>query len=462
MSDVKISVILPSLNVANYIRKSIESVMRQTMQEIEILCIDAGSTDGTLEIINELAKTDPRIRVIQSDRKSYGYQVNMGIRLARGKYIDIVETDDYIRPGMLEDLYRQAEEYQLDFIKADFICMTIVKGRSFFRKISNLEEEYLYLYHQIINPQDHPELQAQCHNIWNGIYRRTLLLSKNILLNESKGAAFQDIAFHHLLYARAERMMYVPEQYYVYLENRDSNSMSSSKGLSYCRNEYEHLFDVLTKGELVHNKRYIMRKIVRTSLFFEINKVLRIKHYHIDENDVVKPIAWFGEVVRKAEEDGSLHLEDFTEGEQNNLKMILESIDQYASDLEESDQKKRRKILEDKKNLEGTGKPLILFGAGRRGTEFLIQAFTEDIAIAAITDNAEKLWGKQIEQIPILSPKEIRERYPDAIYIIANKNAGSSIYQQLLQMGCREKQIFQYIPEDGIQDTRIDYKNSKA
>ena len=103
--QIYVSVILPSLNVARYIRECIDSVRNQTMQQIEILCVDAGSTDGTLEILEKYVAVDARIRIINSDQKSYGHQVNLGIEAARGQYIGIVETDDFIDTVMYQNLY---------------------------------------------------------------------------------------------------------------------------------------------------------------------------------------------------------------------------------------------------------------------------------------------------------------------------------------------------------------------
>ena len=119
----KLSILLPSLNVAAYIRECIESVLKQTLTDIEILCIDAGSTDGTCEIIQEYAAKDNRIRVIPSDKKSYGYQINLGINMARGEYLGIVETDDSIEPDMYEVLYKAAVENDLDYAKAGFYTL---------------------------------------------------------------------------------------------------------------------------------------------------------------------------------------------------------------------------------------------------------------------------------------------------------------------------------------------------
>lgn len=116
----KITVIMPSLNVAPYIEECISSVERQTLKDIEILCIDAGSMDGTLEILQNHAKDDSRIRIINSPVKSYGYQVNLGIKEASGEYIDIVETDDYVSDRMLETLYEAVSKYSADFVKSSF------------------------------------------------------------------------------------------------------------------------------------------------------------------------------------------------------------------------------------------------------------------------------------------------------------------------------------------------------
>ena len=115
-----VSIVLPSLNVANYIGECLESVVSQSLKEIEIICVDAGSTDGTLEIISAYMAKDSRIRLITSDRKSYGLQMNLGLDAAHGKYLAIVETDDMIPENMLKDLYEIAQKKKLDFVKADF------------------------------------------------------------------------------------------------------------------------------------------------------------------------------------------------------------------------------------------------------------------------------------------------------------------------------------------------------
>lgn len=133
--DVKVSVILPSLNVAEYIEECLNSVVSQTLRELEIICVDAGSVDGTYEICSGFSKEDTRIKLIKSDKKSYGYQVNLGLDFAGGEYVAILETDDYIDYVMYETLYMQAVRYDLDYIAADFDSFyTLQSGERLFKR----------------------------------------------------------------------------------------------------------------------------------------------------------------------------------------------------------------------------------------------------------------------------------------------------------------------------------------
>lgn len=183
---IYVSVVIPSLNVAEYMEECLESVTRQTLKEIEILCIDAGSTDGTLQIIEKYASGDPRIRLIGSDKKSYGYQVNLGIREARGKYIGIVEPDDYIDKTMYQSLYSHTNNYFPDFIKGGYIEFASIKGR---RVCAGVSRSHLAdVFDQLIFFGDAREKGIlEINHIWAGIYRRDFLIEKNIRLNETAG-----------------------------------------------------------------------------------------------------------------------------------------------------------------------------------------------------------------------------------------------------------------------------------
>lgn len=120
MNDVKVSVLTYVLNDAAHIERCVRSVMSQTLKELEILLIDGGSTDKTLEMLEKFAEEDSRIKLIHSDT-GVGKQFNTGLKLASGKYIGICESDDYILPDMYERQYEIAEQYQLDVLRADYV-----------------------------------------------------------------------------------------------------------------------------------------------------------------------------------------------------------------------------------------------------------------------------------------------------------------------------------------------------
>ena len=118
-SKPKVSVLMPSLNVEKFIRQSVQSVVDQTLSDIEIICIDAGSTDGTLEVLEEFEASHDNVVLLRSPVKSYGAQMNMGLAAARGEYIGIVETDDYVDAHAFENLYNAAKAHGCDIVKAN-------------------------------------------------------------------------------------------------------------------------------------------------------------------------------------------------------------------------------------------------------------------------------------------------------------------------------------------------------
>lgn len=111
--------IVPSLNSSSYIQRCLESVLNQTLKDIEIICVDANSTDGTLEYLKSLEQRDLRLKVIVSETKSYGYQMNLCIEKACGEYLGIVESNDYIKANMYERLYEVAKEQDCKVLKCD-------------------------------------------------------------------------------------------------------------------------------------------------------------------------------------------------------------------------------------------------------------------------------------------------------------------------------------------------------
>lgn len=272
MSKVKVSVILPSLNVVRYIREAVESVINQTLKDIEIICVDAGSTDGTLEILREYAARDNRVKLIISDKKSYGYQMNIGIDEAGGEYIGVVETDDYVPLYMYEELYELAKNNDVDLIKGDFYRF-IGEGNKIIKAYYKLTED-TDLYNRIIDTTE--KLEVFCFPIytWAGIYKRSFLNENNIRHNESPGASYQDNGFWFQTLMYAKRAYFVNKPYYM---NRRDNPNSSffSKAKVYCMcDEYDFIYNILSRNKAdYHRFKFVYSRACYLNYKFTLNRI---------------------------------------------------------------------------------------------------------------------------------------------------------------------------------------------
>ncbi|WP_405291004.1 glycosyltransferase [Methanobrevibacter sp.] len=222
-----ISVLVPSLNVEDYINECMDSIINQTLENIEIICIDAGSTDNTLNILNQYSKNDSRIKILHSSKKSYGYQMNLGLTLATGEYIGIVETDDYIAENMYEELYKLTGNGTADIAKGtfyhfyDFDSDKPLEIDWSKKQLKDVKDPFT-IYQQERFLDGHP-------SIWAGIYRRQFLIDNNIKFVEEKGGAWVDNGFFYETSCAAKKIVYRPEPYYYYRED-NPNSSSNSLG----------------------------------------------------------------------------------------------------------------------------------------------------------------------------------------------------------------------------------------
>ena len=112
-----ISVIMPVYNTSQYLRRSIESVLNQTFKDFELICINDGSTDNSLQILEEYATTDSRIKIINQENSGAGYSRNVGISRSTGKYLAFLDADDWYDENFLFDVYKAATENNADVVE---------------------------------------------------------------------------------------------------------------------------------------------------------------------------------------------------------------------------------------------------------------------------------------------------------------------------------------------------------
>lgn len=335
MSNPKISVVMPSLNVHDYIGVCLESVINQTFKDIEIICVDAGSTDGTLEIIEEYAKKDSRITVLKSDKKSYGYQVNLGFRASSGAYFAIVETDDIINLQMYEKLYDVAVKTGVDLVKADFCRFEIVDG-VMKKKYAQIAKPHMY--DRILTAEkDRTDIITNAAlYTWSGIYKRDFLVKNGIMHNESPGASYQDNGFWFQTMAMADSVYFVKESFYM-LRRDNPNSSTMSKAKVYCiRDEYEFVLEYLKSKPEVYNDLIPYYWWARFGAYrYNYNRIaLEYKEEFLQHfNSVFVPV-WNG-----SEFDASI----FSKTSYNDLQMIVKNPAQYHKKAVKAEERKNQK-----------------------------------------------------------------------------------------------------------------------
>lgn len=213
--DEKVSVIIPIFNTAEFLDQALDSVQNQSYHNLEIICINDGSTDNSLEIIKEHAKDDTRIRIIDKSNEGYGASCNRGIDEATGKWIAIVEPDDWIEPDMYKDMLKFAAKYPgAQIVKTPFFNI-FVEGAGPDRANCS--------YRNLVKPkkqpfriEDEPELIKAHPSIWSAIYRKSFLEEKSIRFKPIPGAGWSDNPFLIETMCQADQIVWLDKPYYCY------------------------------------------------------------------------------------------------------------------------------------------------------------------------------------------------------------------------------------------------------
>lgn len=241
----KVSVLVPVYNVERYLEECLTSLARQTLEGLEIICINDGSTDKSLDILKEFASFHKNTIIIDKKNAGYGAAMNDGIDAATGEYFGIVEPDDYVLPTMFEKLYRLAKEYDLDLIKSDhyeFSGKSIDDQSSYVPLTSS--QSY---YGKVIDPSQDPSVFNLNMVTCTGIYKLDFVREKNIHYNETPGASYQDNGFWHQSFYFAHRVFFLDEAFYCYRQDNIASSTNSRGKALAGREEYAHIYRILQK-----------------------------------------------------------------------------------------------------------------------------------------------------------------------------------------------------------------------
>ena len=215
MNNDLISIIVPVYNVEKYIARCIETIIQQSYKNIEILLIDDGSTDESGKICDDFGKKYNNISVVHQRNQGLSKTRNVGIEMAKGKYIGFVDSDDYIERDMYEILYKNMVKYDADISVCDYIEITgnmknVKKTNTNFETIiyDNLETKIKELLTE----------ETLNNYAWNKLYNRELF--NKIRFKEN--IKFEDVDIMYKLFYRANKIVYTSYVGYNYVQRYDS------------------------------------------------------------------------------------------------------------------------------------------------------------------------------------------------------------------------------------------------
>lgn len=211
-----VSVIVPIYNAGDYLEPAIKSLLGQTHGNVEIICINDGSTDSSLEVINTLAKQDGRIQVIDKQNEGYGATCNLGLAKANGEWIAILEPDDWVEPRMYQDMLEFASSIdgKVDIIKTPFYRVMEHNGTEV--KVNCNYKGLIDPPRQPFTIAEEPRLLRHHPSIWSALYRRGFIEENGIRFREYPGAGWADNPFLIETLVQADGIAYLDNPYYCY------------------------------------------------------------------------------------------------------------------------------------------------------------------------------------------------------------------------------------------------------
>ena len=249
MAFPKVSIIVPIYNVEKYLNRCIQSLLGQTLKEIEIILVDDGSPDKCPSMCEEYAKVDSRIKVIHKQNEGLGLARNSGLEIATGEYVAFVDSDDYVELTMYEDLFHEAMTSNADVVFAGFKTETqpgIWKdSNEVLQRMEWNGEEVKEFMLDMIACAPYVKLERKYQmSVWHSIYRSSVIQNNNLRFPSEREVVSEDIPFQVDFLQCIKKVVYLPKSYYYYCLNGTSLT-ASFKPEKFVK--YKTLFELLSE-----------------------------------------------------------------------------------------------------------------------------------------------------------------------------------------------------------------------
>lgn len=220
---VLVSAIVPVYNSEKFLEVCIQSLKNQTLNDIEMIFINDGSTDNSLEILEKYQKLDNRIIIINQENKGPSVARNAGLRIAKGEYISFIDSDDWINENMYQEMYQNAQENNSDAVICDMKLIgknneLYINGITLNIPFYNKEKVLQHIYQELLS-------NSQFNSAANKLYKSRIIKSHNISFNKEIYYA-EDWLFNVDFFDKVSNVSYINKAFYYYRRGHESSSSS--------------------------------------------------------------------------------------------------------------------------------------------------------------------------------------------------------------------------------------------
>lgn len=357
---VKVSVIIPVYNVENYLEECLDSIINQTLKDIEIICINDGSTDNSLEILNDYACSDVRLKIINQENEGQGAARNQGIKLSQGEYIYFMDSDDILELSALEELYNMSKSMDLDILIFKLINFDDGSHEKYTSKY--YEMPFLKKYEgKIFN---YNKLGQKAMDIAvsppGKLFKRSLIFSMKF----PEGLIFEDNYFFAEAMLKAKRVSFLNKHFYNHRIRNDSTTTTKTIKFVDTIVISNKIIDLFKEFGVYNQfkKRIIEKKINSTyNRFSQVDEVFKEEFFNRIKEDFKSHKKEFHNDYVFLEKVNPRHRYIFNEAlKAENYKEFELNVETYIQKQKNRDlSKKKKRLKKDIKKYEKLNKELM-------------------------------------------------------------------------------------------------------
>ncbi len=244
---INVSIIVPCYKVEAYLARCMDSLLNQTLSNIEIILVDDGSPDICPQLCDDYANKDPRVKVIHKQNEGLGYARNSGLEIAKGEYVAFVDSDDFVSTNMYESMYMEAKEHHVDAVFCNFFTEQpngTWHNSDEVKSNTNCSGKMVrqFMLDMIASPPHKSAERLFQMSVWHAIYKRSIILKNDLKFLSEREVGSEDIPFQIDFLKNANSIAYIQDPYYYYCYNGKSLTTTYKMDMF---ERYKNLYHVL-------------------------------------------------------------------------------------------------------------------------------------------------------------------------------------------------------------------------